>query len=158
MFIQKDLYNKILQSMPIPCVDLLVLDQQGYIMLIKRSNEPVAGQWWFPGGRVHYKETRIMAAVRKLKQECGLEAVRVQEANTYDVILDMPGGFPRHGITTIFHMEVSRRGAVRLDNQSIEADWRPLQIWLEETLHSFVKGYLEKLDMQTLPYQRSRNI
>ncbi len=54
MFIEDKLYEKILQVMPISCVDLLVMDEFGRILLLRRKNEPAAGQWWFLGGRVQF--------------------------------------------------------------------------------------------------------
>lgn len=148
LIIPEDLYCQICQVMPIPCVDLLVSDEDGYVLLVKRKSEPAMGQWWFPGGRAHFKETRAMAAVRKLKEECGLEAINMEELGTYDVILDIPSGdSPSHAITTLFHMRVRERGTFQLDDQSVAADWRTPQEWQKENLHSFVsKGLSFLLD------------
>ena len=146
MIIPEDLYSQIRRVMPIPCVDLVVSDESGCVLLIKRKNEPARGQWWFPGGRVHYKETREAAAVRKLREECGLEAMRIEEIGTYDVILDIPSpGWSRHGITTLFRMCVRGRGTLRLDDQSATADWRLPQEWKSECLHPFVSKGLSVL-------------
>lgn len=41
MFIDNDLYNKIKQVIPIPCVDLLIKDENKNILLLKRNNEPL---------------------------------------------------------------------------------------------------------------------
>jgi len=140
MFIPDDLYWKICQVMPIPCVDLLVSDARGRVLLVKRKNEPAAGQWWFPGGRVHYLETRENAALRKLKEECGIEAVAIKEVGTFDVILD--GSAMRlwsHGITTLFHVCVVDSHPLTLDRQSVAADWRLPEDWKRESLHFFVR-------------------
>lgn len=126
--------------MPIPCVDLLVEDENGRILMIKRANEPAIGQWWFPGGRVNFLETREQAAKRKLKEECGLEAFQMKEMGTYDVILDMPGDEkPRHGITTLFHISVKNQGDVILDAQGLASDWRMPDKWIRERLHIFIR-------------------
>ena len=146
MIISEDLYSQIRRVMPIPCVDLVVSDESDCVLLVKRKNEPARGQWWFPGGRVHYKETREAAAVRKLWEECGLEAVSIEELGTYDVILDMPSNnLPSHGITTLFHMRIRKCGTVQLDDQSVAADWRTFQQWQSEHLHSFVRDGLSLL-------------
>ena len=143
MIISEDLYSQIRRVMPISCVDLVVSDERGCVLLVKRKNEPAKGQWWFPGGRVHYKETRVAAAARKLQEECGLEAVSMEELGTYDVILDMPlNNLPSHGITTLFHIRVRERRTLKLDNQSVTADWRTLQEWQNEGLHPFVQNNL----------------
>ncbi len=140
MHIPEDIYAQIVHLMPIPCVDLLVEDLEGRILLIKRANDPAKGQWWFPGGRVHYLETRMQAAERKLKEECGLEVFQIKEMGTYDVILDMPGDEKqRHGITTIFHIRIKEFGDVILDTHSLTAERHFRDEWLKMNLHQFVR-------------------
>lgn len=136
--IPEELYRQVRQLMPIPCVDLLVSDTRGRVLLVKRKHEPAANQWWFPGGRTHFGEVRADAAVRKLKEECGLGANSVEELGTFDVILeDAPPGVAAHGISTLFHMRVQDNG-VCLDDQSLAADWRSPEDWQEVDLHPFV--------------------
>lgn len=143
MHIPEDIYAQIVRLMPIPCVDLLIEDESGRVLLIKRANEPAKGQWWFPGGRVHFLETREQAAIRKLKEECGLEALQVTEMGTYDVILNMPHNtLPRHGITTLFHISIKQQGDVILDSQSHDSAWRLKEDWLKVNLHQFIHDNL----------------
>ena len=66
MLIPEDIYRLVKQAMPIPCVDLIVIDKLGRALLVKRANYPALGEWWFPGGRVHFLETRHGAVKRKL--------------------------------------------------------------------------------------------
>ena len=140
MLISKELYNQICQVMPIPCIDLRVVDECGQILLVKRKNEPMRGEWWFPGGRVHYKETRAKASIRKLKEECGLEPLRIREIGTFDVIFDLASdNLPNHGITTLFEILIQDSSSLKLDDQSIGADWRTAQKWQSEQLHEFIR-------------------
>lgn len=142
MLVPEELYLRIVQVMPISCVDLLVVDEAGKILLLLRKNEPAAGQWWFPGGRVHFGETRAAAAIRKLKEECGLEAISVEELGTHDVIFKAcEAGVATHGITTVFRMS-ARESFVRVDDQSLTADWRTLREWQRTKLHPFVEKCL----------------
>lgn len=146
MMIPEDIYAQIVRQMPIPCVDLIVEDDQGRVLLIKRADEPAKEQWWFPGGRVHYLETRMQAVVRKLREECGLEASQCSEIGTYDVILDIPSEIgPRHGVTTLFHVNVGMQNDFTLDFHSSKADWRLPGEWLNEGLHSFIQKGLSFL-------------
>ena len=145
MIIPEQLYKKIIKVMPVPCVDLLITNTQGKVLLVKRKNEPAKGQWWFPGGRVYFGETRQAAAIRKLKEECGLVAEDVTEIGTYDVILDIPNmkGLS-HGITTLFSVDVGENPPLVLDPQNLEAEWRTSKDWLQETLHFFISRNLTK--------------
>lgn len=140
MIISADLYSKIIRIMPIPCVDLIVQDNQKKILLIKRGNEPAKGEWWFPGGRVYFGETRLEASKRKLNEECGLQAISIEEIGTYDVILTLSsGGLQSHGITTLYRTLVQcTEQAIALDEQSIMASWRNVEEWQCESLPPFV--------------------
>ena len=144
MKIPDKIYQKVILSMPIPCVDLLVIDKLGRVLMLKRKKPPAEGQWWFPGGRVFYHELRIDAARRKLKEECGLEATSIRELGTYDVIFDcIPSNYASHGITTVFHMVVDQND-VRLDNQSTNYAWKSVDSWLKEVQHEFLLSVLKQ--------------
>lgn len=145
MWIRDEIYREIIKTMPIPCVDLLVTDRDGRILMVKRKNEPVKGQWWFPGGRVFYKELRIEAAKRKLKEECGLEAVSIKEMGTFDLIFDdQPNqDCSIHGITTVFDISVENK-LIKIDNQSTEFNWDYADSWLSIINNAFLGAILIK--------------
>ncbi len=148
MIIEKDLYERILRVMPIPCVDLHVTDSTGRVLLVKRKNEPMKDHWWFPGGRVFFNETREQAAYRKLEEECGLKPVSIQEFGTYDLILPLPDeGEISHGITTLFQIYVGDETTVTVDSQSASAEWRDPESWLTEVLHDFVRSHITRGNM-----------
>ena len=143
MMIPEDIYSQIVCLMPIPCVDILVEDEQGRILLVKRADEPAKGQWWFPGGRIHFLETRIDAATRKLSEECGFDTISLIELGTYDVIVSISGNTGQsHGITTLFCAKYKKGMNLHLDAQSSSADWRLPDEWLKEELYPFVRQSL----------------
>jgi colanic acid biosynthesis protein WcaH len=74
VFIPDSQYKTVLASMPILCVDLLIIHKDKFLLL-KRDNEPAKGEYWFPGGRVLKLETIKSAALRKSKLEVNLECV-----------------------------------------------------------------------------------
>ena len=88
--IPENIYTQIAPLRPVACVDLVVEDERERILLIKHANEPVKGQWWFPGGRVLLLETLEQGAMRKLKDECGLESFQMKEMGTDDSKIDIP--------------------------------------------------------------------
>ena len=150
MLIPEDIYRVVKHSMPIPCVDLVVLDPAGRALLVRRANDPARGQWWFPGGRVHYLETRQAAALRKLKDECNLEAGKIAELGCYDIFINGSGAQPAsHGITTLYLIHVSEATNLRLDQQSEAAEWRSPHAWLATNLHPFVAAALRRISETT---------
>src|SRR5215211_4841334 len=144
MMIDERLYQQIIHLMPISCVDIVVVNDYGQVLLAKRNNEPARGKWWFPGGRVHYLETRMDAALRKLKEECGLKSDELVELGTFDVIVERSdNGSKLHGITTLYYAKVSQYQTFTLDSQNSEAEWHlPLE-WQTLELHPFIQHSLD---------------
>ncbi len=140
MLIENIFYESIKKSMPIPCIDLIVVNSKDEVLMLKRSNDPAKGQWWFPGGRIHFGETREDAVHRKLKQECGIVANSIKQLGTEDVMLRNLDDSVSHAITTVFM--VYSDGKVILDSQSEEAMYKAPQEWLELDIHSFIKKYV----------------
>ena len=74
----------------IDCVGAVVFDEDGRILLVKRSNPPAQGKWSVPGGRVEPGESHEQAVVRELHEETGLNGVVVREVGTVERAA--PGG------------------------------------------------------------------
>jgi colanic acid biosynthesis protein WcaH len=139
--IPSEFYRRILAVMPIVCVDLMVIDIDGRLLLLQRRREPAKGHWWFPGGRVHLGETRAESASRKLNEECGLgpDHCTITELITADVILSDDQGGVRHAVSTVFRVGMPERAPpLQLNEHSEAAEWRSPAAWLRENLHPFV--------------------
>jgi ADP-ribose pyrophosphatase YjhB (NUDIX family) len=146
MFIEETLYAEIIKSMPIPCVDLIVMDQVGRVLLLKRKNAPASNQWWFPGGRVLFGELRSDAARRKLRQECGLTQIKsLEELRTFDWFFSFQGGKRVHSVTTLFKVVVDSDKEITLDEQSIDARWDYSKSWMLMELDPMVTQGLAAL-------------
>lgn len=144
MWIEQKYFDIIKKSMPIPCVDILVMNNVGHILMVRRNNEPAKSEWWFPGGRIYYGETRKFAAQRKLKEECGIIVNALIEQGTYDLLLNYNNKKTSHGITTLFKTKIATT-KVYLDNQSSDYDWRKAKDWLKEDLNDFLITTLTKI-------------
>lgn len=64
--------------------DIVLLDRERRkVLLIKRGHEPFEGCWAFPGGFFDMDDASIEAtAERELKEETGIEGVRLEELCT----------------------------------------------------------------------------
>lgn len=145
MQIPEPLYREILSRMPIACVDLMVTNPEGNVLLVKRNNLPAKDHWWFPGGRIFYREARRDAVQRKLAEECNLASETIEELGTHSLQLEIDDGSGiAHSITTVYRVRVAASHGLRLDSQSRAACWQSAGLWLGETLHPFIDHCLTR--------------
>lgn len=125
MIIPIEHYKKIIEVLPILCVDVIIKNHNGEYLLIKRVNEPLKGQWWVIGGRVLKGESLEQAAKRKVKEEVGFEIDNVKSVGYYEDALETnPFGLttPLHSISIVFSTIIEDEKIVTLDYQS--SDWK----------------------------------
>lgn len=125
MIIPIEDYKKIVEVLPILCVDIIIKNRTGEYLLIKRANEPLKDQWWVIGGRVLKGESLEQAAKRKVKEEVGLEIDDVKSIGYYEDALETnPFGLttPLHSVSIVFSTIVDDKQRVTLDYQS--SDWK----------------------------------
>ena len=66
-------YDFIYSRVPRICVDLLVTNSKGEVLLTQRTIEPYLNHWHLPGGRIKFKESISDAVKRIAKAEIGVE-------------------------------------------------------------------------------------
>jgi mutator protein MutT len=64
---------------------IIVRDEQ--ILLVRRSNPPMQGEWSIPGGLVETGETTREAIIREVREETGLEIEIVKLAEVFERIV-----------------------------------------------------------------------
>jgi YbgC/YbaW family acyl-CoA thioester hydrolase len=89
---------------PSLAVDLMITSvsaqQELMILLVKRTEEPFAGQWSLPGGFVYPNESVAQAASRVLERKTGLTQLRTEELGTFSE----PQRDPRGWVVSIAHL------------------------------------------------------
>lgn len=45
------LFREIVELLPIPTVETVILDEKGKVLVVRRSNSPVKNEWRVPGGK-----------------------------------------------------------------------------------------------------------
>ena len=71
---------------PIVLAGCVLLDPYGRILLLHRQREDI-GQWEMPGGKVEEDETPVLAAIREIKEELGVDVDIAQSlgSETFEV-------------------------------------------------------------------------
>lgn len=102
MIIEQELYKKIVDLVPILCVDV-ILEFEGKYLLVKRDNDPLKGFWWVCGGRVLKNESVWEAAMRKVKEDAKCTASSLELVGIYeDAYSESAHGVPTHTTSIVF--------------------------------------------------------
>lgn len=102
-------------------VDVLITDDQGRLLLLRRGTEPFKGHWVLPGGIVEPGETVEQAALREAREEVGLQLRIVRLVGVYS----QPGRDPRGSFVSIaFHAEVVG-GELAVSEEAHAFHWSP---------------------------------
>jgi colanic acid biosynthesis protein WcaH len=118
-----DKYTKILEDLPIYCVDIIIKNEQEEYLLIKRNNEPKKGEWWVIGGRVLKGELAKDAVFRKVKQEVNLQVNDIVPIGFFELVHaknPFNASSSYHATSIVFMGVVDDFHKIKLDNQSAE--------------------------------------
>ncbi len=63
-----------------------VIVYQDRVLLVRRANEPLMGQWTLPGGMLELGETLAQGVAREVREETGLEVEAVELVEVLDRI------------------------------------------------------------------------
>jgi NAD+ diphosphatase len=63
---------------PKPCVDIIIFNDDGQVLIAKRLREPYKGKYDLPGGFVDYKDNLETAIEREVKEELGIEKAQLK--------------------------------------------------------------------------------
>lgn len=107
-YVSPALYKKILDSVPVPCVDAVIVNGEKFL-LGKRANQPAKGKWWLIGGRIHKGETLVRAVKRKAREETGRTIRSVKFLDNTETIFRNSHfrGVTSHTVNSIFVVRVS---------------------------------------------------
>ena len=139
-FIPQELYHQILTHVPIACVDVAIVSH-GAVLLVRRKDPPAQGQLWVPGGRVLKNEMMRDTAIRKAREEVGIECHVGPIIHTAETIFpDGPSGIPVHSINSCFFMyPTDKNFSMKLDHHQMDYQWVD---FIPAGLHPYVERCL----------------
>lgn len=118
-------YKKVMESMPVVCIDCLVQNDAGEFLLVKRKNEPLKDEFWVPGGRLMKHERLEDAVHRKMREELGIDVQIIKNLGFLEEFFErtaqnVDGGF--HAISFLYLVK-PLGDDIQLDLQSSDWGW-----------------------------------
>ena len=107
-------------SHPVPVVRLVIPDEKGRVLVLRRrASEYATGDWCLPGGKVDYGDTVEHTVAKELAEETSLRCTSSRFLFYQDSLPLEPGKM--HCINLYFECEVS--GSIVLNEESSEFAW-----------------------------------
>lgn len=145
-FVPEETFGDCLATMPQVCVEVVVAHDGG-VVLARRTNEPAAGEWFWPGGRLYKGEQLDAAAERIAREELGLAVDIDRQLGVHAHFWDtasVPGADSRHTVNVVFLISPAAEFDISLDDQHDE--WRVVRS-LDESAHEYVTEYVDAHDL-----------
>lgn len=133
-WIETDLYNTIIDLVPIVCVDVAIV-RQGKVLLIKRNDKPAKNEWWLPGGRLYKGEDLRTCARRKALEEVSLSCEVGQMIHYASTDFGSV-----HSVNFCYQL-ISQSGNVILDSHSSAYKW--INVYDAFSYHPYVEDCLK---------------
>lgn len=124
LWVPKEIWDEIRTWIPIPCVDIVIFDDENKFLLVTRNNEPFKDEWWLPGGKIRKGDFPLEDfAVKKAKEETGLDVKILQMLGVFHYMYESKEGlFSEEDLTVVF---LARKigGKIKLDFQHSKYKW-----------------------------------
>jgi ADP-ribose pyrophosphatase YjhB (NUDIX family) len=140
--VPENLWNMIRNWIPMPCVDIVIFNEENKFLLLKRNNEPFKDEWWVPGGKIKRGDFPLEDfVVKKVKEETGLDVtiVRMLGVFHYDYH-NKENSFDEEDLIVAF---LARRigGEIKIDSQHSKYKWFNQ---INEDMNPYLKDVLKR--------------
>ena len=106
-------------ALTVDCVVFATYDEGLRVLLIRRGEEPFAGDWALPGGFVRTEETTEEAARRELEEETGLKSAYLEQLYTFSRV----DRDPRERVVSVAYYALVKPSALSAGSDARSAEW-----------------------------------
>src|SRR5690606_4525247 len=106
-------------ALTVDCVVFATYDEGLRVLLIRRGEEPFAGDWALPGGFVRIEETTEAAARRELEEETGLKSAYLEQLYTFSRV----DRAPRERVVSVAYYALVKPSALAAGSDARSAEW-----------------------------------
>ena len=141
-YIPDEQFAEFLKRLPQVSVELFLESDRG-VLLLRRTNEPAAGEWFLPGTRLFKGETFEAATKRLAREELGVDVDTKSRLGTYAHFWDtaaFDGVKTTHTVNVVYRGIIEKPENVTLDAQH---DAKKFVEQPNEALHDYVNEYLQ---------------
>jgi colanic acid biosynthesis protein WcaH len=141
----------IIRLAPLVSIDFLIRDDEGRVLVGRRSNAPARGFWFVPGGRIRKNETFKGAFARILETETGCRAafdaarfIGVFEQFYADDHFGMSDS-GTHYVALVYELKADGHSAIVLDSQHDIHHWMSeAELAASADVHPYTKTYFSR--------------
>ena len=141
------IFKTVIENAPLVSIDLCIVCD-GQVLLGKRTNEPLKGKWFTPGGRIHKNETWQVALQRIALTELGLppdDCVHFELMGVWDHFYPnsvCDKSVSTHYVNLPHFSRFKYKPAISGDDQHDSWSWFDLEkIGNDEGFHEYVQNY-----------------
>jgi 8-oxo-dGTP diphosphatase len=130
-------------SRPIVGVGAVVIEGNR-VLLVKRANEPMKGEWSLPGGAVELGETLEAAIAREVLEETGLEVEVGTVVEVFDRLRTDADGRPRYHYVLIDFVCRPKGGTIACASDAEAVAWVERSELDDYRVAEFTVGVIDK--------------
>lgn len=140
-------FKIIIENTPLVSIDFCLVCE-GQLLLGKRINEPLMGQWFTPGGRIYKNETWQDALLRIAEVELRLSGIEVDDFALMGIwdhfynnsIHDQ--NTSTHYVNLPHYAEFKSKPQISLDDQHGDYKWFDLAVVsIDEKFNAYIRNY-----------------
>jgi thiamine-phosphate diphosphorylase len=144
--------REVVYENPLPATAVVVFNEQGDLLLVRRGQEPGKGKWCLPGGFQEIDETPEQCALRELREETGIVG-RIEDL----VGLEMSPHPQVRSVLVVGYRALALGGELKAGDDATEAAFFPLPGLPELAFQSHAR-IIERAGRPLLARQRIRDL